>query len=158
MLMSFILSCREFHVVGPPYRWYRGIPIHLVELIGKSPLPLLYGLSSELFDPFSLSLLTWRCVGAVAAAEVYFYDAVENVEDLCSVSNGDDEDTRRRRSADPRMSRLQSRLVTICQRKANVRNRKVLETTLWSLLSFFVQLVNLVQLVLWSKWSITVCN
>jgi len=59
---------------------------------------------------------------------VYFYDAVENAEDLCSVSNGDDDDDRRHQSTDPRLSRLQSRLVTICQRKANVRNRKVLDT------------------------------
>jgi len=57
---------------------------------------------------------------------VYFYDAVENVEDLVSLNDddGDDDDTRRR-SVDPRLSRLQSKLVRICQRKANVRNRKV---------------------------------
>ena len=72
--------------------------------------------------------MMWCCAAAAAAAEVYFYDAVENVEDLCSVSNGDDDDDRRHQSTDPRLSRLQSRLVTICQRKANVRNRKVLET------------------------------
>jgi len=55
---------------------------------------------------------------------VYFYDAVENVEDLVSLDDDDDDDTRHR-SVDPRLSRLQSKLVRICQRKANVRNRKV---------------------------------
>jgi len=65
-------------------------------------------------------------VAVAAAAEVYFYDAVENVEDLPSVvSDDNDDDDQRRRSTDPRLSRLQSRLVSICQRKANIRNRKV---------------------------------
>jgi len=63
------------------------------------------------------------CTAVAAEAEVYFYDAVENVEDLVSVD--DDDDDMRRRSVDPRLSRLQSKLVRICQRKANVRNRKV---------------------------------
>ena len=74
-----------------------------------------------------------------AAAEVYFYDAVENVEDLCLVPNGDDDDGRLRQSTDPQLSRLQSRLVAICQRKASIRNRKVLESTLL----FFVEISNL---------------
>jgi len=68
---------------------------------------------------------------------VYFYDTVENVEDLFSVTNGDsDEDSRQHPSADPRLSRLQSRLVIICQRRANVRNRKVWTEYTGSLLSF----------------------
>jgi len=58
---------------------------------------------------------------------VYFYDAVENVEELVSLGDDDDDDNddTRRRSVDPRLSRLQSKLIRICQRKANVRNRKV---------------------------------
>ena len=64
------------------------------------------------------------CTVAAAAAEVYFYDAVENVEDLAS-ENVDDEDEKRRQAVNPQLSRLQSRLVVICQRKASVRNRKV---------------------------------
>ena len=61
---------------------------------------------------------------AAAAAEVYFYDAVENVEELALIY-ADDEDDTVRQSTDPRLSRLQLKLVNICQRKANVRNRKV---------------------------------
>ena len=64
------------------------------------------------------------CVATAAAAEVYFYDAVENMEDLASMCDDDEED-RQRQSVDPRLRCLQSRLVSICQRKANVRNRKV---------------------------------
>ena len=70
------------------------------------------------------------CVVTAAAAEVYFYDAVENVEDLASVCD-DDEDEMQRQTADPRLRRLQSRLVSICQRKANVRNRKVCHFVLY---------------------------
>jgi len=64
------------------------------------------------------------CTVAAAAAEVYFYDAVENVEDLAS-EYVDDEDEKQRQAVNPQLSRLQSRLVVICQRKASVRNRKV---------------------------------
>ena len=73
---------------------------------------------------------------------MYFYDAVENIEDLCSLSNGDDEECRRHRSADPQLSRLQSRLVVICQRKANVRNRKVLRDYIVMSLLFCVELMS----------------
>ena len=62
---------------------------------------------------------------AAAAAEVYFYDAVENVEDLASLSDDDEECNKGHRSVDLRLSRLQSRLANICQRKATIRNKKV---------------------------------
>jgi len=73
---------------------------------------------------------------AAAAAEVYFYDAVENVEDLASMCNDNDDDSRQQ-SLDPRLSKFQSRLANICRCKANVRNRKV---SLSSYLSLYLSL------------------
>ena len=72
------------------------------------------------------------CGGSItaAAAEVYFYDAVENVEDLASVCDDDADVDQRHQLMHPRLSRLQSRLVNVCQHKANVRNRKVLQLLL----------------------------
>jgi len=69
-------------------------------------------------------LVEWivYCVITAAAAEVCFYDAVENIEDLPSLC--DDNDVRRQ-SLDPQVIRLQSKVVAICRRRASVRNRKV---------------------------------